>query len=344
MVLTNDGCAPEPASVTPGKITFEVQNKDATKVTEGELKSGDLKHILAEKENLTPGLGADFTLNLEAGEYKVYCPGAKQDTWDFTVKGAQTTASWKSNPQLVAAVNGYAAWIKQEVAKFAANTQAFAAAVKAGNVEEAKALYAKARLGYESVEPAAEAFGDLDRDIDGRIDDFPQKSKFQGFHRLEQALFVDNNVTGLSPIADRLVTDVGKLQTLGKTQTYSPLELASGATDLVNEIEQSKITGEEERYSGVDLVDFQGNLTGAMEIVKELTPYLQEHDPALLAKINSRYQAVETALAKYKADPGYVDSGFVKYTTVTDPERRALSLVVNALAESVSELVVVVSR
>ena len=157
-------------------------------------------------------------------------------------------------------------------------------------------------------------------------------------------MFVDNNVTGLSPIADRLVTDVGKLQTLVKTQTYSPLELASGATDLVNEIEQSKITGEEERYSGVDLVDFQGNLTGAMEIVKELTPYLQEHDPALLAKINSRYQAVETALAKYKADPGYVDSGFVKYTTVTDPERRALSLVVNALAESVSELVVVVSR
>ena len=185
VVLTNDGCAPEPASVTPGKITFEVQNKDATKVTEGELKSGDLKHILAEKENLTPGLGADFTLNLEAGEYKVYCPGAKQDTWDFTVKGAQTTASWKSNPQLVAAVNGYAAWIKQEVAKFAANTQAFAAAIKAGNVEEAKALYAKARLGYESVEPVAEAFGDLDHDIDGRIDDFPQKSQFQGFHRLE---------------------------------------------------------------------------------------------------------------------------------------------------------------
>ena len=61
------------------------------------LKSGDLEHILAEKENLTPGLGADFTLNLEAGEYKIYCPGAKQDTWGFTVKGATTKAAWKSN-------------------------------------------------------------------------------------------------------------------------------------------------------------------------------------------------------------------------------------------------------
>jgi iron uptake system EfeUOB component EfeO/EfeM len=71
----------------------------------------------------------------------------------------------------------------------------------------------------------------------------------RGFHRLGPAVFVDNNVTGMGPIADRLVTDVGKLRTFVKTQTYG--------------------------------------------------------------------------------------SGYVRYTTVTDAERRALSLVVDVPAESV---------
>ena len=120
--------------------------------------------------------------------------------------------------------------------------------------------------------------------------------------------------------------------------------LASGATDLINEIQESKITGEEERYSGVDLVDFRGNLDGAMQVVHQFEPYLEKTDPALLAKINERNAAVEAALAKYAASPGYVNSGYVKYDTVTDPERRALSGVINALAESISEMVVVVTN
>jgi iron uptake system component EfeO len=148
----------------------------------------------------------------------------------------------------------------------------------------------------------------------------------------------------MTPIADRLDQNVQQLKRLVAKQGYSPIELASGATELVNEIEESKITGEEERYSGIDLVDFRGNLEGAMELVHELTPFLRKHDPALLATINTRDAAVNAALAKYEAKPGYVQSGFVNYSAVTDPERRQLSAVINSLAEDISELVVVVSK
>ena len=344
IALTADGCGPQPAIVNAGNIEFDVENKDAAAVSEAELKSEDLSHIYAEKENLTPGLSASFTRKLAAGPYKIYCPGAKQNAWDFTVHDNGSVGDWHDDPQLVAATDGYEAWVKSEVAQLVTNTTTFVAAVKAGQVDQAKALYAQARLGYEAVEPVAEAFGNLDKEIDGRIDDFANPANFEGFHRIEKALFVDNNLTGIGPIADGLEAHVRQLQTLVATQKYTPIELASGATDLVNEIEDSKITGEEERYSGIDLVDFRGNLDGAMQVVTQFTPFLQKHDPSLVATVNARNAVVETALAKYAATPGYVDSGYVKYTEVTNPERRELSQVVNSLAEAISEMVVVVTK
>jgi iron uptake system component EfeO len=190
----------------------------------------------------------------------------------------------------------------------------------------------------------AEAFGDLDKDIDGRIEDFVNPADFSGFHRLERAVFQQKNLTGMNPIADRLLANINQLTSLVAKQSYSPVEIASGATDLVNEIEESKITGEEERYSGIDLVDFRGNLNGAIELVHELTPFLTKNDPSLLALINQRNRTVEAALDKYEASPGYFDTGFVAYSTVTTPERRELSEVINGLAEAISAMVVVVSK
>ena len=55
-------------------MTFKVQNKDATAVSEIELLDGE--RIIGEKENIPPGLGGQFAVNLTAGTYTVYCPGA----------------------------------------------------------------------------------------------------------------------------------------------------------------------------------------------------------------------------------------------------------------------------
>ncbi len=55
-----------------------------------------------------------------------------------------------------------------------AATKPFVAAVKAGDVERAKGLYAAARVPYERIEPVAEAFGDLDPRIDARENDVPK--------------------------------------------------------------------------------------------------------------------------------------------------------------------------
>jgi iron uptake system component EfeO len=343
ITLTPQGCAPAPPSIPAGNAEFAVDNKDAGAVTEAKLESTS-GETLGHTKHLTPGQSGAFTQALRAGTYRITCPGAQQAEWDLRVTAVDAAESWESNPELVAAVNGYAVWVRQEVAKLAVNTSAFVAAVKAGQIDQAKNLYAKARVGYESVEPVAESFGDLDKEIDGRLNDFLDPNNFSGFHRIERALFTAHSVNGMTPIADRLLQNINQLQKLVATLQYTPVELASGATELVNEIEESKITGEEESYSGIDLVDFRGNLDGAIELVHELAPFLQKNDPTLLATINARDAAVNAALGKYEVNPGYVDSGFVNYSVVTDPERRQLSVVINSLAEEISALVVVVSK
>ena len=205
-------------------------------------------------------------------------------------------------------------------------------------MDKAKIEYGKARVYYEAVEPTAEIWGDLDGRIDGRADDAATPEEFTGFHRLEQALWQKKSLKGTDKLADQLEADVNKLYSQVKTVAYQPAEIANGATDLVNEIQTSKITGEEERYSHIDLLDFHGNLQGADEAVHVLLPVLQAKDPKLAATIAERYQQTSAALAKYAATPGYDGSGYVDYRKVTPAQRRVLSQTVDAYAESVSKI------
>ena len=190
----------------------------------------------------------------------------------------------------------------------------------------------------------AEIWGNLDTDIDGRWENpVTVQSQFTGFHRIEQMMWADDTLTGAAQMCAGLVTNEQQLLTLVRGASYNPLEMASGATDLINEAATAKIDGEEERYSNTDLPVFQANVDGAMEVVSLLKPYLQKKDPGLLAMIQGRAAAVAAQLGRYQASPGYDDTGFVEYSTVLDSQRRSLSGVVNAFAEALSTVSLQVS-
>ena len=106
-----------------------------------------------------------------------------------------------------------------------------------------------------------------------------------------------------------------QLLTLVSNAQYNPLEMASGATDLINEAATSKISGEEERYSNTDLPVFPANVEASMEVVTLLQPYLQHKDSGLLPLIQQRDAAVDNLLAHFKATPGYDHTGYVEYST-----------------------------
>ena len=339
IALTPQGCQPKPATVTAGDVQFNVSNKDASAVSEAELRTSNLSKILGEQENLTPGLSGGFELTIQPGTYEINCPGASQQHSKFTVTGKTTSASWQSNPQLAAAVSSYSTYINQNTTELVSSSQTFCRAVDAGNLNQAKILYPKARVYYERIEPVAEIWGSLDTEIDGRWENpVTVASQFIGFHKLEQLMWQNNTLTGAPALCSGLITHEQQLLTLVKSASYNPLEMASGATDLINEAATAKISGEEERYSNTDLPVFKANVDGAMEVVTLFTPYLQKKDPSLLTQINQRDAAVVKELSQYQASPGYDDTGYVEYSTVLDSGRRQLSTSVNALAEALSKV------
>jgi iron uptake system component EfeO len=92
VVLTDDGCKPSETTVSAGTVTFDVTNTGSGAVTELELQRNG--RILAEKENIAPGLNGHFSITLTPGSYELYCPGGSGPAnQPLTVHAAPSTSS-----------------------------------------------------------------------------------------------------------------------------------------------------------------------------------------------------------------------------------------------------------
>jgi iron uptake system component EfeO len=338
--LTPNGCEPAAVSAHAGPTTFHVTNEDADAVTEFEILD-DSGKILGEIENVTPGLDRSFSLTLKPGTYVTYCPGGKTDKGTLEVAASNTGASGTS-AESKAVVAAYLTKVRAETDLLVPLTTAFVEAVKAGDVEKAKQTYAAARYHYETVEPLAESFGDLDPNIDAREGDVPT-NQWGGFHRIEQQLWHAGNADGMAPVADQLLVDVKDLQSKIAGIELEPAQIANGAVELLNEVSSSKVTGEEERYSHTDLSDLAANVDGAKAAFGSVKPLLPANEASLSATIDQRFAGVTAALAKYTAiNPA--GNGFVPYTALTPSDTQQLSSSVDALAEPLSKVAALVVR
>jgi iron uptake system component EfeO len=217
-------------------------------------------------------------------------------------------------------------------------TTAFAEAVRAGDVEGAKALFPVARTYWERIEPVAEIFGDLDPRIDGREGDQAPGDDFTGYHRIEKALWETGDVSDMGPYVDQLLADVEEIVALANETTLDPLQLANGAKALLDEVATGKITGEEDRYSHTDLWDFAANLEGSQAAVQALRPYLEEADPELVAEIDERFAETEAELEQYRSGDGWT-----LHDQLSEQQLKGLSDSITALTESVSQVAAVVA-
>lgn len=338
VISAADGCSADKLSFPAGALTFDITNKDATAVSEVELQSG--QRIVGEKENLPPGFSGTFSVSVDAGKYTLYCPGAQQENTTITVTGKAAAGSDSSVDALLSqGTQEYAAYVTNQVGYLVQTSEALQTALQGNDLTAAQQAYMKARPYYEKIEPVAESFtvgsDNLDNDIDARVDDVPA-SQWEGFHRIEQGLFQKKSLTGLATYGAGLVTDVKKLQTLTTGLAYKPYELANGAQDLLDEVASSKITGEEERYSHIDLLDFQANDEGAEQAFAALQPALQKIDPTLTSSIAQAFTALDTLVDTYRT--GSNASGFELYTSLTTADKQKLAAAVKAVQEPLSQV------
>jgi iron uptake system component EfeO len=335
VTLSDSGCKAEPSTVSAGPLTFKVTNVNAAAVSELEL----LQHerILGEKENLAPGFGASFSLDLGGGTYKLYCPGAADEYTDFTVTGKSSSSAGSTAALFKEGAAGYGSYVEQQSGLLVDAVRPLVSAIRAGHLGAARLAYAAARPYYERIEPVAESFTtgkvNLDARIDARAGDVPV-SQWSGFHVIEKSLFRGNSVKGLLPVATGLQTDVEKLRSLVTGLSYQPSELLNGAGGLLDEVAKSKITGEEERYSHIDLLDFQANVEGAEQAFANIRPGLSRVDSSLADEIAGRFQSIDRLLEAYR-DP-HALGGFVRYRELTSADKKRMSADVQALKEPLS--------
>lgn len=336
--VTSDesACVVDGGSATTGTSTFEVTNTGA-KTTEFYVFT-QAGRVIGEVENIGPGATRKLVVQVnEPGEYVLTCkPGMVGEGISQTLSVTGDSLAGEDDDVLVEAVDGYVAYVRSQTVTLDELTAEFTAAVDAGDLAEAKRLYPLVRTPYERIEPVAEAFpDDLDPRIDLRETDLEPGQTWTGFHAIEKQLWEDGAITGdTRALAQQLSDDIGELVAGVQAEEFraelTPVQIASGAQGLLDEISTSKITGEEDIFSHTDLYDFQANLEGSRAAVASLEKAITERDPELLAEITGRFDAVQALLDTHRSG-----DGFVSYDTVDETQRRALSDALDTLTASV---------
>lgn len=349
VAVTDDGtkCELSRTEAPSGNVVFTVENT-GDKVTEFYLLASDGVAIIGEVENTGPGLSRDLVVRAEPGKYVTACvPGMTGDgnRGEFTVtdSGGKDATSGELKELEQAATTQYKAFVDQQVGQLVTATEAFAAAYKAGNDDEARRLYAPTRAYWESIEPVAESFGDLDPRLDLREADLEEGQEWTGWHQIEKQLWPPADFTAIdtaeqrAEMADQLVADTKELAERVKTVTFKADQLGNGAKELLDEVATGKVTGEEEAWSHTDLWDFQANVDGARLAYQALRPIVLIKDKSLSTTLDEQFAAIQTELDKYKTA-----DGFQFYTQLTPEQVKQLSDSVNALGEPLSKLTAVV--
>jgi iron uptake system component EfeO len=235
------------------------------------------------------------------------------------------------------ATAGYGKYVETQVSSLLTAAERLAAALRGNGLAAAQKAYIAARPFYEKIEPVAESFvigaDSLDADIDARAGDVPA-TKWRGFHRIERGLFQQKKLGGLTTYGTQLVADVKRLQQLTAGLTYQPTELANGAQELLDEVAASKITGEEERYSRIDVLDIDFNVEGSAQAFAQLQPALQKIDPLLATTIDDRFTALDKLIDRYRTSAN--PSGFELYPQLTAADKKSIAAAVKAVQEPLS--------
>ncbi|MGW1036697.1 iron uptake system protein EfeO [Streptomyces antibioticus] len=345
VTATDSECQTSAKEISAGHVELAIENK-GSKVTEVYILFPD-DRVVTERENIGPGTKQRVTAEVKAGSYQIACkPGMKGDgiRQDLKVTGGKAAAR---DPRLDAAVAAYRKYAQEQADATLPLAKTFAEAVKAGDLEAAKKAYAPSRIGWERTEPVAESFGDIDPKVDVRADGLEEgqdpATDWTGWHRLEKSLWQDKKITDRDKqLADQLITDLTDWQNrVGKAE-ITPTSMANGAKELLDEVATGKVTGEEERYSHTDLVDFKANVEGAQKSYELLKPVAEENDAALVTELDKQFAALNTLLDKYR--PNTTSYEFTSYDKVGAADRKELSDAVNALAEPLSKLAAAVAK
>jgi iron uptake system EfeUOB component EfeO/EfeM len=327
-------CEPNALSVPAGPASFRIVNR-SDRAVEWEILDGVL--VVEERENIAPGLSQVINARLQPGDYAITCGLLSNPRGTLHVTPtAESDAQAKSRPSMVAFIgplSEFRVYLSRQSSALIKAVTELEHAIQAGDLAQAQALYLPARAAYQRLAPAAQRLGELDNRINARADYFEKREQdpaFVGFHRLEYALFQQRDLSGLAPIAQRLLSDVTSLKQQLLAQSLPPEQLVSLIARSQRSIAEVRAgSGEEERYSHSDLNGFAANLETTRKVVDLLRPLLAKPAAPLLAQIDSALDALDSQYSALRSTEGYAS-----YDSVGADQRKRIADQAKVLADA----------
>ncbi|WP_447776201.1 iron uptake system protein EfeO [Pseudomonas chlororaphis] len=327
-------CEPNALSVPAGLASFRIVNR-SDRAVEWEILDGVL--VVEERENIAPGLSQVINARLQPGDYAITCGLLSNPRGTLHVTPTtESDAQAKARPSMVAFIgplSEFRVYLSSQGTTLIKAVSALEQAIQAGDLAQAQALYLPARAAYQRLAPAAQRLGELDNSINARADYFEKREQdpgFVGFHRLEYALFQQRDLSGLAPIAQRLLSDVTTLKQQLLAQSLPPEQLVSLVARAQRSIAEVRAgSGEEERYSHSDLNGFAANLETTRKVVDLLRPLLAKPAAPLLAQIDSALGALDSQYSALRSAEGYAS-----YDSVGADQRKRIADQAKVLADA----------
>ncbi len=333
IAVTANACEPNRLTVPAGKRSFEIHNRSDRPV-EWEILDGVI--VVAERENIAPGLKSIVDARLGPRDYAITCGllSNPRGVLHVTAEGAaDETGKTPATRAFVGALAEYTAYNLLESVKAVKAATALAEAIHAGDLDRARSLYVPARRSYKRMEPVtAYYFSDLVNAINpsaAYLEKREADPAFIGFHRIAYSLYGGNDVAGLPAAADKLVGDLDRLRERLLTLRLVPPDLADVAARITDQLASGRIADGEDSYAHADLSDIDANLESITKLVTLLRPLVTPSAPDAMAKVEARLTAAAGALAAFKNGDTWPD-----YDTVSASQRKALADAFKALAEA----------
>ncbi len=337
ITIAAHACKPDSLTVPAGLRTFEILNQ-SDRAVEWEILNG--VYVVAERENIAPGIRQTVTADLQPGAYQMTCGLLNNPRGALHVTPSQESAIASASAPTMRAFLGplaeYQFYVGRESNRFVGRAQALAEAVRLGEAGSARAAWLAAREPYEKLATVAYRFSDLVNRINPSAAYLAKRENdpaFTGFQRLAYGLFKENSVAGLAPIADQLAADAADLKARLRTLKLAPADLANGAQQLAGQLASSRIATGEDAYSNTDLDDIAANLESIGKIVALLTPVIQKAAPDAAAAADKALAEARSTLERLKKGDVYP-----AYETVDASTRTTLAKAFAALAQAIEKL------
>ncbi|MBC3465157.1 iron uptake system protein EfeO [Pseudomonas sp. RW10S2] len=337
ITIRDHACEPNDLSVPAGPNSFRIVNQ-SQRAVEWEILDGVL--VIEERENIAPGLSQVINATLQPGRYAITCGLLSNPRGSLTVTPtAASEAAAKARPALTAFIgplSEYRVYLASQSSALVRAGQALKDAIQAGDLQQAQAAYGAARVIYQRIAPASQRLAELDNRINARADYFEQREQdpaFAGLHRIEYSLFQQRTTEGLTPVADALLADLGELKTQLLAQSIAPQQFTEAVVRSLRNLAQIRSSGEEERYSHLDLQGFAANLEGVRKVIDLLRPLLARTGSQPLAAVDSAMTQFEQHLQALRGAEGYMP-----YDQVPQAQKQQIAADADALANAIAAI------